>query len=96
MSDRFFDWDAQKSQLNFDKHGIQFQLAIRAFDDPHYIEEIDDREEYGEERVKLTGMVDGELITLIYTEREGYMRIISARWATRRETDAYYQSNSQG
>jgi uncharacterized DUF497 family protein len=30
-----FEWDAGKARRNFDKHGIDFEKAITAFDDPY-------------------------------------------------------------
>ena len=96
MTDRQFTWHPPKSDSNYEKHGLDFQTAILAFKDPRYIEDIDDRVDYGEERVRLIGMVDEELIAVSYTDRNGETRIISARPATRRETDVYYESNSQG
>ena len=52
--------------------------------------EIDDREDYGEDRFIITGRANGRLLTVTYTERDGRIRIISARKATRREQDDYF------
>jgi uncharacterized protein len=86
-----FEWDNTKSQINYYKHGIDFATAVHAFRDRFHYEWIDDREDYGEERVKLVGMAGGVLIALIYTERNGVLRIISARRATRAEHDEYHK-----
>jgi uncharacterized protein len=29
-----FEWDARKARSNVAKHGVSFELAITAFDDP--------------------------------------------------------------
>lgn len=62
---------------------------------PFAIERLDDREEYGEERFVVIGMAEGNsLLFVAYSEREGRIRIISARRATRYEQDDYFQQNA--
>jgi uncharacterized DUF497 family protein len=51
--------------------------------------------DYGEQRFQIIGRAGGKLVTVVYTERGERIRIISARQATRREYDRYYQQNSQ-
>ena len=51
---------------------------------------------YGEGRFLITGFAGGQLVTVVYAEREGNIRLISARRASRRERDDYYRQNSQG
>jgi len=58
------------------------------------VERIDDREDYGEERINLIGMCAGVLIHVTYTERDQRVRIISARRAEPHEQDDYYRENS--
>jgi hypothetical protein len=58
--------------------------------DPFAIERLDDREDYGEERFILIGSAPGSILTVIYAERNGRIRIISARQATKREQDDYF------
>ena len=61
------------------------------FEDPFAVEFLDDRQDYGEERFVLIGMVDGYVIFVAYTERNEVIRIISARRATTHEQEAYLQ-----
>ncbi len=68
--------------------------TTRALRDPFAVEWIDDREEYGEERVNLLGMCGGLILHVTYTERGERRRIISARRATRNEQDRYYRENA--
>lgn len=92
-----FDWrdTADKAARNLREHGVSFELATTVFNDPFAIERIDDREDYGEERFVLIGMAEGNLVLLVvYTERQGRIRIISARRATKREQDDYFQQNT--
>jgi uncharacterized DUF497 family protein len=58
-------------------------------------ERIDDREDYGEERINLLGMCQGVILHVTYTERGERIRIISARLATRNEQDDYYRENAR-
>jgi hypothetical protein len=90
MQDDRFEWNDAKARANLEKHEVSFEVAQRVFDDPAGIDEIDDRGEYGEDRFATTGMVGERLLTVTYTERDGRIRIISARKATRREQDSYF------
>ena len=91
-----FDWrdTADKAARNLREHGVSFELATTAFKDPFAIERVDDREDYGEERIIMTGMAEGNVLLLVvYTERQGRIRIISARRAIKREQDDYFRQN---
>ena len=90
-----FVWDDAKAEENFRKHGIDFKLARLAFSDAFNIDEIEDSMNYGERRFKLIGAAGSILITVIYPERGDWLRIISARRATRREHDRYFRENSE-
>lgn len=49
----------------------------------------DDREDYGELRMKALGFIGVRLHVLIFTERGDKIRVISLRKATKREVEAY-------
>ena len=89
-----FEWDEDKATANWRDHGLTFEEAIQAFRDPLAVEHIDDREDYGEERINLIGMCAGVLVHITYTERDQRIRIISARRAEPHEQDDYYRENS--
>jgi len=93
MQDDRFEWNDAKARANLEKHEVSFEVARLVFDDPAGIDEIDDRGEYGEDRFTITGMAGERLLTVTYTERDGRIRIISARKATRREQDSYFSPN---
>ncbi len=95
-SDFRFDWHHAKARSNYAKHGVTFDTARKAFSDPFMVEILDDTEDYGEERFLVIGMVEGQLVSVIYTPRHGHYRLISARRATRDEQDHYFTQNSQG
>lgn len=92
-----FEWDVGKARENRIKHGgVTFELAKRAFKDPFAIELVDDRENYGEERLILIAMIDDSIFVVIHTEPDdGRIRIISARKAEKHEADFYYQENGR-
>ena len=93
MSDGF-EWDKTKDADNYAKHGVSFETATEVFKDTFAIERLDDRESYGEDRFILIGMAEGVVITVVYTERSGSIRIISARNATKHEQDDYFVQNN--
>jgi hypothetical protein len=93
MQDDRFEWSDTKARANLPKHHVSFEMARLVFDDPAAFDQIDDREDYGEARFIVTGMVNGQLLTVAYTERETRIRIISARKATRREQEDYFSQD---
>lgn len=92
--ERYLEWDDRKAESNFRKHGIRFEDAARAFDDPFAVSE-QDRIENGEQRWQTIGMASGCLLLLVaHTvcfEDEGIevVRIISARRVDRKERRRY-------
>ena len=89
-----FDWHTRKAGPNRRDHGVTFEQGAKAIADPFAVEWIDDRENYGEERVNLLGMCDSALLHVTYTERGERIWIISARRAERHEQDYYFRENS--
>jgi hypothetical protein len=74
---------------------VGFELAMSAFKDVFAIEYVDDRADYGELRLIIIGMAEGRnLLSIVFTEREETIRIISARRASQREQDEYFKQNS--
>ena len=94
MDDDAFEWDEAKAAENEAKHGVSFDTCRAVFRDPFAIELLDDREEYGEDRFILIGMAEGVVLTIVYTERGGRTRLISARRATKHEQDDYFTQNN--
>ena len=90
MNDDDFEWDERKARLNLRKHGLSFEIARRVFEDFYAYEWADKREDYGEERFNITGLVAGRLLTVTFTIREPKIRIISARRAEPRERRRYH------
>jgi len=94
MNDNGFEWDDAKDAQNYADHGVTFDTARRVFADPFATERLDDREDYGEDRYVIIGMVDGRLLSVVYTLRNGSIRIISARGAEPLERRRYHEDNT--
>ncbi|HML12277.1 MAG TPA: BrnT family toxin [Xanthobacteraceae bacterium] len=88
-----FEWDDPKAAANLAKHGVSFEQAREAFNDPFAIDFIDDREDYSEYRLILLGMVESRLLTVAHTVRGDRVRIISAREAEPHERRRYHEEN---
>jgi uncharacterized DUF497 family protein len=87
-----FEWDSGKAEANLRKHRVSFEDAARVFLDPHRIETVDDRENYGEDRWKTVGLVEPALLAVVYTVRGkdgNLIRLISARKADVHEREQY-------
>ena len=91
-----FEWDEAKAQRNVARHGVAFSFAAKAFKDPLAVDGIDDSMDYGEQRCWMIGFADAVLLTIVYTERHGRIRLISARRATRAEHGRYSSENGHG
>ena len=68
-------------------------MARDVFKDPVAIEWLDDREDYGEDRYVIIGMVDNRLLYVAYAMRGEAIRIISARGAEPHERRQYHEDN---
>ena len=84
-----FAWDPAKSERCLRERGFDFAHVVPAFRDPCRLTEPDDRFDDGEERVRLTGDVEGVLYVVVFTCRDAALRLISARRAGARERAAY-------
>lgn len=86
-----FEWDTEKSERCLRERGFDFAFATRVFDG-RTIEAPDARRDYGEVRIIAIGEIDGNLYTVVYTDRADVRRIISAHRASRQETRAWQMS----
>lgn len=85
-----FEWDAEKSRLNTQKHGVSFDEASSVFGDPLALT-FDDRVHSRQELRYLTfGRSAAErTLVVVHVSRGDTIRIISARPMTPRERRAY-------
>ena len=93
MEDEHFEWDDDKAASNAAKHDVTFGQARSVFGDPFAIELQDDRDDYGEDRYILIGMTRVALLVVVFAERDGRNRIISARKAEPNERRFYHEQN---
>jgi uncharacterized DUF497 family protein len=88
-----FDWDAVKAAENLARHGVSFEEAATALEDPLSATGPDPDHSIDEERFIAFGIsCFGRLLAVAYTEREDTIRIISARRVTRSERRIYEES----
>lgn len=94
MRDAEFEWDAAKAQSNLAKHKVGFEAARLVFGDFFALDRLDASAAQAEVRYVVTGMANGMLLTVVYTEHGDRVRIISARKATKHEQREYYSSQT--
>jgi len=96
MTARNYIWDERKATANLAKHGVEFEEARQAFEDPQGVLEFDPGHSDTEDRFVLIGISPRlRLLLVVHAEEdEGFTRIISARRATRQEHLRYEQANS--
>jgi uncharacterized protein len=83
-----FEWDENKRRTNLIKHGIDFDDVKEMFHDPAAYTSVSPRI-VSERRFLTLGMLQGELVTVIFTRRGRAIRVISARSARRSERQTY-------
>jgi uncharacterized DUF497 family protein len=84
-----FTWSQAKRVANLKAHGLDFVDAPLVFDGLTFTFE-DDRFSYGEQRFVTLGLLAGTPVSIVHTETEHEMRIISFRKATQREAQIYF------
>ena len=85
-----FEWDKNKAEANFSKHGVSFNEAKTIFADPLYIDFYDPDHSDDEDRYIIIGESKRRRLLIVsYTEKEHKTRLISAREVTRREREYY-------
>ena len=84
------EWAARKARANFEKHGVAFDEAASAFDDPGGLDGEDLRHSVTEtRRLRLAMSEARRLLVVAYTMRGQAVRLISARFASRRDGKRY-------
>ncbi len=87
-----FEWDPDKAEANWRKHGVRFEDAARLFSG---LALTRDTSRGAEARFASIGFIEGSALVVIWTPRENVVRIISARRAKRREREAFDQEVSR-
>jgi uncharacterized DUF497 family protein len=84
-----FQYDPDKAAANLRKHGVSFADAEGVLEDPLAVT-VEDPDAEGERRLITVGLGSaGELLVVVYAERDDEYRLISARRATRKEQKDY-------
>jgi hypothetical protein len=82
------EFDPAKDARNIELRGISFEEAAR-FEWEGALVVQDTRQDYGEPRFRALGYIGNRLHALVFTPREGGMRVISLRKANNREVLPY-------
>jgi uncharacterized DUF497 family protein len=83
------EWNDEKSDACLRLRGFNFAYAALVFHDPRRTVIADERFDYDEGRFIVYGHIAGRLFVVVFTERGGVCRIISARKANKREVKRY-------
>jgi uncharacterized protein len=84
-----FSWSERKRSLNLKQHGLDFVDAVAVFQGLTFTFE-DDRFSYKEQRFATLGLLAGIPVSIVHTETDNEIRIISFRKATTREARIYF------
>ena len=83
-----YEWDERKASSNLEKHGVDFADAVSVLEDELALTIPD--EEAAERRFITIGEDSlRRILVVVFSERLGRIRIISARKATRPERQQY-------
>jgi uncharacterized protein len=88
-----FEWDEKKHSANRKKHGVSFLEAQTVFADEHGLLLHDPDNSLDEDRFILLGLSFSVRLLVVchtYRRKDGIIRIISARKATRSEEEHYW------
>jgi uncharacterized protein len=86
-----FSWDERKRESNLRDHGFDFVDAEKVFEGPTFTYE-DDRFRYEEQRFVTLGFLGGVAVSIVHTEFEDEIRVISFRKATTSEEIILFES----
>jgi len=86
-----FTWRETKRKRNLRDHGLDFIDAPTVFEGPTFTYE-DDRFDYREQRFVTLGFLAGIAVSLVHTEIQHEIHIISFRKATAREEEILFRS----
>jgi len=82
-------WDPEKARINIRQHGIRFSDAEIVLFDPNALTREDLDVKYEQRFVTIETDAIGRVLLVVYTYRGEDIRLISARFATKREREKY-------
>ena len=83
-------FDPAKDERNIRERGLSFELAAE-LDFETALFQPDTRRDYGEQRVRALGRLNGRVYALVFVETPKGIRVISFRKANPREVRIYEQ-----
>lgn len=83
-------YDPDKRRRTLEERGLDFEDAPKVFEGFH-LTDPDLRKDYGEDREISVGLLDGDAVVIVWTERRDSRRIISMRKADRDEREEYFK-----
>lgn len=85
-----FECDKNKARSNYKKHGVRFTEAGKAIKSAHTLTgRSPQSNNLSEERnLSITTLADGGAVVMVWTPRNGHVRIISVRRARKNEKEA--------
>lgn len=81
-------FDPAKRAQTLARRGLDFADAGSVIDGVKY-QFVDDRHDYGEERITTIGLLDGRMMVVVWTRRGEDRHVISMRKANAREQRRY-------
>jgi len=92
LQNKEFAWDEDKHKINKRKHKISFDEASSVFEDDYAVYFDDDLHSQDEDRFIIIGVSKFDNLLIVchcYRENDTVIRIISARKATKTESELY-------
>ena len=88
-----FEWDLQKADANYKKHGVRFAESLPVFEDDQAITITDEDSDPHEVRFVSIGIgAKGRVLVVVYCYRGKKVRVISVRIAKSRERLQYEET----
>jgi uncharacterized DUF497 family protein len=88
-------FDPEKDATNLSKHGVSLAAAAE-LDWDAALAWIDDRADYGEQRIVALAPMGDRLFFVVFVDRVEARRVISLRRANRREVSHYVKAIQEG
>ena len=95
MDNIYFAWDENKNQINISKHGVSFSEGKTVFFDENALLISDPDHSIDEDRFILLGISEERRLLIVchcYRSKDSIIRIISARLATKKEKQQYFDA----
>lgn len=81
-------FDPEKNARNIELRGLSFERVVD-FEFEIALFSVDQRQDYGEVRIRALGLMDNRLLALVFVETRHGIRVVSFRKANKREVNIY-------